>query len=94
MENTTLGHFLRQERQRHHISRPVLAQETGIPERALEDYELNRRAPSYSACHLIARFLEIDEDELLDRAGYTRPNQEHNGRRRFPGVRTHDPHVL
>ncbi len=75
MQNTTLGGFLRQERTRQRVSRPVLAQRTELGESALADFEFNRKLPSVSEIRLLARHLGLDETELLVRARYIPASQ-------------------
>lgn len=68
----TFGSFLRLQRLSRSLSRPVLADRTGIPEDVLEKIERNQTAPSYSQIRLLARDLGLAETELLTRAGYIR----------------------
>ena len=68
----TFGSFLRLERLSRSLSRPAVADRTGIPENMLEKIERNQTAPSYAQIRLLARNLELTETELLTRAGFLR----------------------
>ena len=68
----TFGSFLRLQRLGKSLSRPALADRTGIPEEVLEKLERNQTAPSYPQIRLLARDFGLAETELLTKAGYIR----------------------
>lgn len=58
------------------LSRHSLAVLSGIQERRLESIELNQTLPSYQDIRNLAIILEVAERDLLEAAGYVRPEHQ------------------
>lgn len=72
----TFGSFLKRLRSTRGLSRHSLAIISGIQERRLESLELNQAPPSYQDIRNLAVVLEVSERDLLEAAGYLRPEQQ------------------
>jgi transcriptional regulator with XRE-family HTH domain len=68
----TLGSFIREQRVGAGLSRSLLAQRTGISHAMLENIEYGRVTATYSDVRILAKAFGLDEQALLDRAGYVR----------------------
>ena len=75
-ERHSFGVFLRTQRQRRGLSRPLLARLTGIGQQRIETLELNQSPPTFASIQALAGVLDIAEKKLLEIAGYIRLESE------------------
>ncbi len=66
----TFGSFIREQRIGAGLSRSLLARTTGISHAMLENIEYGRVTATYSDVRALAEAFGLDEQALLERAGY------------------------
>jgi len=66
----TFGSFIREQRVGAGLSRSLLAQRAGISHAMLENIEYGRVTATYSDVRALAKAFGLNEQALLERAGY------------------------
>ncbi len=72
-EETTLGAYIRRQRELHELSLRQMAERAGISNPYLSQIEHGLREPSEKVLDAIARSLELSADTLYEQSGHPRP---------------------